>query len=319
MFNSHRTRGLSQRFDAFISHSSKNKVQAALIESAVGAKRAWFDRSDIRLGALLGRELLSHILKSRSLILVWSGSAAQSPWVQSEWIAAANIGKPIVPIRLDKTPLPQCLTNTLWQPAASSLRASVTEVARAVRGRLPRGGSISPSMRFPDARLEAERDRLGLAQQSMLADFYAGSMTSARRQQRRLERETKALVAKYPRDPRAAILWAYNEKNGVILDRDADITAGIKVGDKRLGEARWRFLHALWLDPLDAEALNGLGTIAWFGHDLDTAEFFVRAALRRVPNYPAAKHDLTLILQLRAPRFSVTSAIARTPARRKKD
>jgi hypothetical protein len=174
-------------------------------------------------------------------------------------------------------------------------------------------------MRFPDARLEAERDRLGLAQQSMLADFYAGSMTSARRQQRRLERETKALVAKYPRDPRAAILWAYNEKNGVILDRDADITAGIKVGDKRLGEARWRFLHALWLDPLDAEALNGLGTIAWFGHDLDTAEFFVRAALRRVPNYPAAKHDLTLILQLRAPRFSVTSAIARTPARRKKD
>ncbi len=64
-------------------------------------------------------------------------------------------------------------------------------------------------------------------------------------------------------------------------------------------EARWRFLHSLWLDPLDPEALNGLGTIAWFGHDLDTAEFFVRAALRRLPDYDDAKHDLALILDLK--------------------
>ena len=75
--------------------------------------------------------------------------------------------------------------------------------------------------------------------------------------------------------------------------------AGIKVDDGRLEEARWRFLHGLWLDPLDPEALNGLGTIAWFGHDLDTAEFFVRAALRRLPDYENAKHDLALILDLK--------------------
>lgn len=132
-----------------------------------------------------------------------------------------------------------------------------------------------------------------------MADFDAGAVASARRQQRRLERETKALADKYPRDPRAATLWAYNEKNGVILDHDAEIRAGIKVDDKRLDEARWRFLHALWLDPLDAEALNGLGTIAWFGHDLDTSEFFVRAALRRHPNYSDARNDLALVLKLK--------------------
>lgn len=289
----------TRSLDAFISHSSENKDYAASIEHAIGAKRAWFDRSDIRLGALLGRELLTHIRKSRSLVLVWSAAASGSPWVQSEWIAAANLGKPIVAVRLDKTALPQCLSNALWQPGASSLKASVAEVARTVRGPLARGGSISPSMRTPDPKLEAEHDRLGRAQDSMLADFDAGAVASARRQQRRLERETKALADKYPRDPRAATLWAYNEKNGVILDHDAEIRAGIKVDDKRLDEARWRFLHALWLDPLDAEALNGLGTIAWFGHDLDTAEFFVRAALRRRPNYADARHDLALVLQLK--------------------
>ena len=286
-------------FDAFISHASANRAQAARLESAIGARRAWFDRSDIHLGALLGRELLANIRKSRSLVLVWSKAASQSPWVQGEWIAAVTLGKPIVPICLDKAPLPQCLTNTLWQPAAKGpLKGSIADVARAVRGRRPRGASFSPSMRLPNAPLEAEVQRLGSAQLSMLNAFYRAP-AAARREQRRLETQTRALAARYPDDPRPAILWAYNEKNAVILDHDAAISAGVKVVDERLDEARWRFLHALWLDPLDAEALNGLGTIAWFGHDLDSAEFFVRAALRRVPNYGAAQHDLALILALK--------------------
>jgi tetratricopeptide (TPR) repeat protein len=288
----------ANRFDAFISHAGKDTAQAEVIESGLGAKRVWLDRSEIRLGALLGRELLSNIRASRALVLVWSKHAARSPWVQSEWIAAANLGKPIVPIRLDKTPLPQALTNTLWRQGAASLEAFVTELARTIRG-LPRGPSISPSMRLPNPKLEAEVTRLALAQRTMFDDFYGSAPAKARRLQRRLETQTKALFKKYPRDPRAAALWAYNEKNSVILEHDDDIMAGIKVDDARLEEARWRFLHGLWLDPLDPEALNGLGTIAWFSHDLDTAEFFVRAALRRLPDYPDAKHDLALILDLK--------------------
>lgn len=288
------------RFDAFISHSGRNTAQAETIEAGLGAKRVWLDRSEIRLGALLGRELLANIRASRGLVLVWSKHAAQSPWVQSEWIAAANLGKPIVPVRLDKTPLPQSLGNTLWrQGGGASLEGFVDELARTIRGGLSLGPSISPSMRLPNPRLEAEVTRLALAQRTMFDDFYGGSQAKARRRQRRLETQTTALVKKYPRDPRAAALWAYNEKNSVILEHDDDIMAGIKVDDARLEEARWRFLHGLWLDPLDPEALNGLGTIAWFAHDLDTAEFFVRAALRRLPDYADAKHDLNLILDLK--------------------
>jgi hypothetical protein len=288
------------RFDAFISHSGKNTAQAETIEAGLGAKRVWLDRSEIRLGALLGRELLANIRASRGLVLVWSKHAAQSPWVQSEWIAAANLGKPIVPVRLDKTPLPQSLGNTLWrQGGGASLEGFVDELARTIRGGLSLGPSISPSMRLPNPRLEAEVTRLALAQRTMFDDFYGGSQAKARRRQRRLETQTTALVKKYPRDPRAAALWAYNQKNSVILEHDDDIMAGIKVDDARLEEARWRFLHGLWLDPLDPEALNGLGTIAWFAHDLDTAEFFVRAALRRLPDYADAKHDLNLILDLK--------------------
>ena len=286
------------RFDAFISHAGKDTAQAELIEAGLGARRVWLDHSEIRLGALLGRELLSNIRASRALVLMWSKRAARSPWVQSEWIAAANLGKPIVPIRLDTAPLPQALTNTLWRQGAS-LKAFVTELARTIRNGLSRGPSISPSMSLPNPKLEAEVTRLALAQVTMREEFYGGSQAKARRLQRRLETQTTALVRKYPRDPRAATLWAYNEKNSVMIEHDADIMAGVKVDDARLEEARWRFLHSLWLDPLDPGALNGLGTIAWFGHDLDTAEFFVRAALRRAPDYDDAKHDLALILDLK--------------------
>ncbi len=144
------------RFDAFISHAGKDTAQAEIIEAGLGATRVWLDRSEITLGALLGRELLSNIRASRALVLLWSKRAARSPWVQSEWIAAANLGKPIVPIRLDQTPLPQALTNTLWRRGRASLKASVAELARTIRGGLSRGPSISPSMRLPNPRLEAE-------------------------------------------------------------------------------------------------------------------------------------------------------------------
>lgn len=297
-------RPASRSYDAFVSHSSKDRRTAARVEAALGAERVWFDRSDIRLGSLLGRELLSHIRKSRTLVLVWSKHAAASPWVQSEWISAVNLGKPLVPLVLDKTPLPQCLANTLWQPVRGSRPAAIDEIVRTVRGPLPRGGSVSASMRLPDPRRDATIDRLGRAQGEVLDALDAGALALSRSRQRRLEREVRALVRKYPLDSRAAAVWAYNAKNAVLLDHEAEIAAGVRVVDPRLDDARWRFLHALWLDPFNAEALNVLGTIAWFGHDLDTAEFFVRAALRREPDYPAARHDLALILGLKRRRLA---------------
>ena len=288
-----------QSFDAFISHSSKDRRTAELVETALGSKRVWFDRSDIRLGSLLGRELLSHLRKSRTLVLVWSKPASKSPWVQSEWISAVNLGKPVIPLVLDKTTLPQCLANTLWQSLRESPEAAIARALSYGPGPPAARRFGLPAMRLPDVGRDAAVDRLARAQESVFTTRDSGDMAAARRRQRRLEHEVEALVAKYPLDSRAAALWAYNAKNGVILDHEAEIAAGIRVVDKRLDEARWRFLHALWLDPFNPEALNGLGTIAWFGHDLDTAEFFVRAALRRLPGYPAARHDLDSILQLK--------------------
>ncbi|MEZ5292343.1 MAG: TIR domain-containing protein [Vicinamibacterales bacterium] len=284
---------------AFISHASQDRAIAERIESALGRARVWLDRSDIRLGALLGRELLANIRRSRSLVLVWSADACRSPWVQSEWISAANLGKPVIPVVLDRTPLPQALRNTLWLAWRRASKATLAELTRAVRTHRAGETSIAAAMRLPDAARDLAIDRLARRQDAMFATWGEQGLAAARRAQVRLAPATEALRTRHPLDPRVAALWAYHAKNGVLLDHDAEIAAGIRVTDARLDEARWRFLDALWLDPFSPDSLNGLGTIAWFDHDLDTAEFFVRAALQVAPGYAAAAHDLRLIQQLR--------------------
>lgn len=291
---------MAGRYAAFISHASQDQRVAARIEALLGRRRVWFDRSDIRLGALLGQELLENLDRSDAVVLVWSADASRSPWVQSEWIAAANLERPIIPVVVDDTPLPQALRNTLWLRWRPRARAAMVELTRAVaQGRRRPTGSVGAGMRLPDPSREAAIERLARRQAAMFDAWGTGGLAAARKVQRRLDRPMAALNARYPLDARVAVVWAYHAKNAVLLEHDAEITAGIRVTDRRLAEARWRFLHALWLDPLSAEALNGLGTIAWFDHDLDTAEFFVRAALRREPDYPAAAHDLALVLRLR--------------------
>jgi tetratricopeptide (TPR) repeat protein len=178
-------------------------------------------------------------------------------------------------------------------------KAAIAELTRAVRASRPPRGSVTAAMRLPDAERDAAIDRLTREEAALFDTWSVSGLSAARKAQRRLEKATSSLLARYPLDSTVAALWAYHAKNGVLLDHDSEIAAGIRVTDPRLDEARWRFLHALWLDPFNPDALNGLGTIAWFDHDLDTAEFFVRAALRQEPQYADAQHDLEMILQLR--------------------
>ena len=63
------------------------------------------------------------------------------------------------------------------------------------------------------------------------------------------------------------------------------------------------FFESLFADPLDYEALNGLGSILYFEREFEAAEFFIRRALvlakRAGVDYPAAKSDLDLVLRAR--------------------
>jgi len=73
--------------------------------------------------------------------------------------------------------------------------------------------------------------------------------------------------------------------------------------DPLLVRAERRFFDSLFADPLDYEALNGLGSILYFEREYHAAEFFIRRALalarKAGVRYSAAESDLALVLRAR--------------------
>jgi hypothetical protein len=92
--------------DAFISHSSSDKAVAdtacALLESH--GVRCWIAPRDLLAGRPYGEALVEAIRASRLFILVFSGSANDSPQVTREVERAVNAGIPILPFRIENVP-----------------------------------------------------------------------------------------------------------------------------------------------------------------------------------------------------------------------
>lgn len=89
-------------------------------------------------------------------------------------------------------------------------------------------------------------------------------------------------------------LQGYQHKNWALL-RPAQ-------KDEQLDEAERLFERVLAVEPRDASALNGLGSVAILRGDLNRAEGLILRALELEPDYRAAQHDLDLVRSLRAPR-----------------
>lgn len=75
----------------------------------------------------------------------------------------------------------------------------------------------------------------------------------------------------------------------------------VLVWSKAASASRWVIAEeSLGVQPMDASALNGLGSILMFERELDAAEFFQRRAIavmkRAGRKYPEAQHDLDLVL-----------------------
>ena len=288
--------------DAFISHSSRNRVAADRLEKLLETEGldVWLDDSEIRLGVLLGKELQSSIRECRAVVLLWSKPASTSRWVNSEWLTALHLDRFILPCVLDETPLPQCLQNTVFLPlrrvgpnAAKRLSQAITEAGDSVTPLAPLMRSESPELSEAIAtiaeRQNAVTDELALRQLATAAEIQ-GSLDNLMREARE----------RWPLDPMIVNLDGYHLKNAYMVQHWDAIQAGRSPRDPLLDQAERRFFETLFVDPTDPSAINGLGSILMFQRDLDAAEFFIRAAIRAakkwgMETYPAAEQDLALL------------------------
>jgi hypothetical protein len=91
-------------FDAFISHSSKDKAAAdaacAVLEGA--GVRCWIAPRDIRPGGEYGAAIIEAIDQCRVMVLIFSLSANDSHQIHREIERAVAKGVPIIPVRIEE-------------------------------------------------------------------------------------------------------------------------------------------------------------------------------------------------------------------------
>jgi hypothetical protein len=98
----------------FISNSNDDADLAKQIRQDLEARgySAWKDIRDSTPASLsYPRAIENGIQGSRAIVVVWSGSAAKSEWVEREILFAQRLQKPIFPIMIDETDLPITLIN----------------------------------------------------------------------------------------------------------------------------------------------------------------------------------------------------------------
>ena len=95
----------------FLSYSHMERETAEAVEQALRrlSIAAWFDKTDLYAGDMWPKALGEAIQQADALLLIWSGAASSSEFVELEWNIALALRKPVLPILSDDTVLPPAL------------------------------------------------------------------------------------------------------------------------------------------------------------------------------------------------------------------
>jgi hypothetical protein len=108
---------------AFISYAREDQdfVHFVVKLLRAGGAEVFLDVADIEFGEKWEEALENGMLKCERILVFWSATAKASEWVQQEWQLAIKLGKRIVPITLDETPLPDALSQFQGIPGLKNL------------------------------------------------------------------------------------------------------------------------------------------------------------------------------------------------------
>ena len=110
------------KHDVFISYSAKDKHLAEVICNLLEADNitVWITPRNIRPGSEWADEVVNAIGQSRLVVLIFSAHANESPICKREILLAANLGKPIIPIRTETMKL-----NSWWKMVIGAQQINV--------------------------------------------------------------------------------------------------------------------------------------------------------------------------------------------------
>ena len=286
----------------FISYASVNRNVAQLVDASLDAAGfdTWFDRSDIHVGALLGKELQQAVKASKAVVLLWSRKASASRWVATEVLTAFHLDRYIVPCVLSGTELPQFLSRSVYLNLRIGRGDALASLGEQVK-RASRSRNEFPAISSYQSEELQKTARQIAGQQAAALDLISDSngLSKARRMHAKLGAKMRAAEKRWPYDPLILNLAGYHHKNSYMLKHWEEYAAGRFPRDPELQEGERRFFETLFVNPIDYSALNGLGNMLLFQGELLAAEFFVeRAVLCAAKDgvvYQEAIHDLEMI------------------------
>jgi hypothetical protein len=251
-------------------------VEAALEAAGFGV---WLDSSDIRLGVLLRNELHEAIQKSRGVVLLWSAPASKSRWMAAEILTAFHMDRFIIPSVVDDAPLPQFLGKSVYLDLRKNEADALGQLARAVKNVPKQANLIPPRFGSESTELKRAIGTIAAAQERVTTPLMKRDLKTAAEVQQVLDPVMKQAEALWRYELMILNLGGYHRKNGYLVKHWDAIQAGRPPKDPLLHEGERLFFEALFVDPLDESALNGLGSILIYELELDAAEFFVRRAI----------------------------------------
>jgi tetratricopeptide (TPR) repeat protein len=293
------------RWDAFISHSSQDKLKVRRLTALLSAKRLkpWIDQTGVQFGGLLRNGLQDAIAASKSFVLVWSKAASGSRWVIAELLTAFHLGRFIIPCVLDGTRMPQFLRNTAYLDRKRDGGRLGEMLVAAVRGVPDARNAIMPFVAAERAEVLDLVNPIARAQYDEVTKLRPGHFDESRRIHAAVDKQVAAALQRFPLESKVLNVAGYHAKNAYMLKHYEAIQAGQPPEDPLLQKAERCFFSALLADPNNAEALNGVGNVLFFEGELDASEFFHRCALKSAKqkgfHYAEAQHDLDLVLSFK--------------------
>jgi hypothetical protein len=138
----------------FVSHHSSELEIAQHVERALNAKgvKCWIAPRDVEPGASFARAIPDAIGESSAVLLLFSAASVNSPHVERELILADQLGKAIIPLRIEKIVDPGGLRYHLaaaqWIDWLEQRDAAIDRIAARAHGfdqETPRTGSTRSS------------------------------------------------------------------------------------------------------------------------------------------------------------------------------
>jgi hypothetical protein len=239
------------------------------------------------------------------VVLLWSKPASKSRWVAAEILTSFHMDRFIFPCVVDETPLPQFLGSSVHLDLRRGESGALNHLLSAVGETPAHANAIPPLMAAASVQLEGTIGMLSTAQLKVTSALLRGDADEADQLQRKIDPLMKQAEQAWQYERMIHVLGGYHRKNAYMVKHWAAMQAGVEVKDPLLEEAERCFFEALFVDPLEVSAINGLGSILILERELDAAEFFVRRAIalseREGVNYSAARQDLETILRFKDP------------------